>query len=383
MYPGRETTVAIPARNEAEYISPCLRALAAQVGPKPDKVVLFLNDVTDETAEIAGALRPEMPFALCIEQHRFPPGQGGAGPARRRAMEIASQGSSSGCILLCTDADSVVGPDWLARNGAHVRDGADAVAGRAMLHPEDLRAIPQSLQDDDAWECALAEMLDAIDQALDPEPWDPSPRHTEESGASIAVTLEAFQRAGGIPAVAVGEDRAFFAALRRADAQIRHAPDVRVTVSGRLVGRAAGGMAETIRRRMTGPDPFLDDRLEPARARAHRAATRGRLRRAFQAGSDAGVVAVLRDLGAAPLITGPGTFGALWATLEDTNTSLSRARVPAANVSRELASALGILQALQPLPKPEERLERLPERVQEGLRQAEAFRIVGNEPAIL
>src|SRR6202034_1256089 len=102
-------------------------------------------------------------------------------------------------------------------------------------------------------------------------PW---PRHCEHSGASIAVTVDAYQRAGGIPAVALGEDRAFFEALRRVDARIRHASKVRVVVSGRIHGRAAGGMADTIRRRIVRPDDMLDESLEPALDAARRARMR-------------------------------------------------------------------------------------------------------------
>ena len=56
--------------------------------------------------------------------------------------------------------------------------------------------------------------------------------------ASRRVSRAAFRRVGGVPAVALGEDRAFAAALQRAGARIRHAPEVRVVVSGRILGRA-------------------------------------------------------------------------------------------------------------------------------------------------
>jgi hypothetical protein len=52
------------------------------------------------------------------------------------------------------------------------------------------------------------------------------------------------------PGTPLGEDRAFFDALRRVDARIRHVPGVRVVVSARIVGRAPGGMADTMRRRV-------------------------------------------------------------------------------------------------------------------------------------
>ena len=66
--------------------------------------------------------------------------------------------------------------------------------------------------------------------------------------------------------------------MRRIDARIRHAPDVLVTVSGRLEGRAEGGMADTLRRRLVRPDEWLDDCIEPAADRLRRATIRSRLR---------------------------------------------------------------------------------------------------------
>ena len=78
-----------------------------------------------------------------------------------------------------------------------------------------------------------------------------------------------------MPPIPLGEDRAFFAALRRIDARIRHAPEVRVTVSARTNGRATGGMADTIRRRLEKPDEMLDENLEPAVNATRRAELRG------------------------------------------------------------------------------------------------------------
>ena len=144
-----------------------------------------------------------------------------------------------------------------------------------MLDPVNALLIPARLHDDDAPECAYAAPLDQIASIVRPQAWDPWPRHTEHSGASIAVTLAAYQKAGGMPAASIAEDRKFFAALQASGARVRHAPEIVVTVSGRIVGLAEGGMADTIRRRLKRADPCLDDALEPAmdwwwRLRGHR-----------------------------------------------------------------------------------------------------------------
>jgi hypothetical protein len=115
-----------------------------------------------------------------------------------------------------------------------------------------------------AIECEYAGLPDEIDARLDPVPWDPWPRHDEHSGASSAVTMAAYLRAGGMPRFESGEDREFYAELWHVDARIRHANDAVVTISGRAGGRVAGGAADAVRHRLGCADTFLDTRLEPA-----------------------------------------------------------------------------------------------------------------------
>lgn len=295
-------------------------------------------------------MQPAFAFPLDIIEHHFLPEHQNAGQARCLAMKYAAKLASSDGILLCTDADAQVAPDWLAANMSHIRNGADAVAGRAVIDPVDAAAIPAILHEDDARECAYAAMLDEIDWLLDPDPADPWPRHTEHSGASICVTVEAFRRSGGIPPLPVGEDRAFFNALRRIDARLRHAPDVWVTVSGRIHGRATGGMADTIRRRLTTQDLFLDDALEPAMARVRRAQVRCKLRRLFNREEQA-TTELSYGLGCTPTVLATalrrGTFGMAWELVEAQSAALSRAPVPVAALPHETAQAERILLELR------------------------------------
>ena len=196
------------------------------------------------------------------------------GYARRLSMEAAEQLVEPHGILLTTDADGQVDRNWIALNLQALARGADAVAGRVEIDPLDAALIPPKLHEDDARECFYGELLDRISAELDPDPFDRLPRHSEHSGASIAVSVSAYRCAGRIPAIPMGEDRAFFAALRRIDARIRHAPEVRVIVSGRTIGRAVGGMADTIRRRLIKADDTADDQFEPALPAARRAQLR-------------------------------------------------------------------------------------------------------------
>jgi hypothetical protein len=351
--------VAIPVRNEEVLIPACIGALGRQIGTPVFDLVLLINNTTDGSAEAARRAATGLPLRLTILEHDFPLAEQTAGHARRLAMQAAAGLCGPGGILMCTDADGRVAPDWIAANLSQIRGGADAVAGRALLDPADAASIPAALHDADARECAYAAVLDRIATLVDPDPADPWPRHTEHSGASICVTWTAWDRAGGVPAVSIGEDRAFFQALRRMDARIRHAPDVCVTVSGRIAGRAAGGMADTIRRRMEALDPFVDDALEPALDCVRRLRLRDRLRHARAdarllpdlAGELGISMSWLADVAAAR------TFGVAWEMLERDCPSLVQRPVPTAGLEAELARAERILEGLLRADAPSQVLE--------------------------
>ena len=345
--------VGIPVKDEAERVGACLRALAGQQGAALTEILLLVNNTGDGTVAEARRVGQGMMVPIRIVEHRFAPSEANAGHARRMAMELAAERAGPAGVLLTTDADGCVAPDWLAANLRHLRTGADAVAGRAMIDPVEAAAIPEALHAADARECALAALLDEITALLDPEPHDPWPRHVEHSGASICVTAEAYRRASGIPLVPIGEDRAFFAALRRAGLRVRHALDVQVTVSGRVLGRAAGGMADTIRRRMVAPDALLDDAIEPVEAAARRARLRGRLRTAHAAGHAEGALGRLlrRDLqldtDCVERLARRPTFGEAWAEAEARSPALTRIVVPVARLEQEMAAALALRDALR------------------------------------
>ena len=281
---SRPVLVAVPAKNEAAELAGCLSALAAQRDGAVDGVVICLNDCTDDSAAVIHDAAGTLPYRIHVIDVSFPSALACAGLARRLAMDRAADLAGPDGIILTTDADGRVPPDWVSGNVAAIARGADAVAGRAEIEPLGARLIPQHLHAIDARECAYAALLDEIRSLLDEDPDDPWPRHAEHCGASIAVTVPAYRRAGGMPAVPLAEDRAFFDRLRAVDARIRHAPQVRVMVSARLLGRAPGGMADTMRRRMVQVDAFLDADLEPAFDAARRAWLCGRLRRMWQAG---------------------------------------------------------------------------------------------------
>ncbi len=341
--------VAIPARDEAARITGCLGALARQRQVGPDAVVLVANNCRDATAERAQALAPVLPFALEIIERDFPAALACAGIARRIGMQRAAALAGADGVVLTTDADGRAAPDWIAANLRALHAGVDAVAGRAVIDPREAALIPAHLHEADAQECAYAALLDEIASLHQPDPADPWPRHQEESGASIAVGTGSYRRAGGMPPAALAEDRAFFAAQRRIDARIRHAPEVSVVVSGRTLGRAAGGMADTIRRRLVEPDLWLDERLEPAADRVRRLALRGRARDAWRRGTAPATLAAMLGLPVPALAAALAhtRFGAAWAAIEAASPKLVARRVAVADLPREAARARRVRAALR------------------------------------
>jgi hypothetical protein len=324
--------VAIPARNEADRIAACLNALDGQT-TSPDAVIVLFNNSTDDGETIVRDMRPG--FDLRVVAVDLPPETAGAGPARRLAMEHAAQLAGPGGILMTTDADGMVSPEWVQRNVAGLLAGADVVCGRAIIDPAEAALIPRHLHDDDALEQRLSGLLDEMASVVDPDLADPLPRHTEASGASLAVWVSAWRRAGGIPPILTAEDRGFIAALRWLDARIRH-------------DRAAAGMAEAIRRRTVQQDEFIDDALEPAVDALRRLTLVARSRAVWA--TQWPDPSLADELGVAPddlrkALSRP-FFGAAWAVLQGKSVLAQRRRVRFADLPHEIATAEALLAQL-------------------------------------
>lgn len=284
--------VAIPAKNEEDHIERCLAALAVQQGTDLATlgVVLLVNNSDDATAARAKALAAHLPYCLVVLETSLPGSLAHAGNARRLAMDLAAAWlcpkAPASSLIFTTDADSQVAPDWLRATRRAIALGADAVAGAVMLDPADEAALTPQLRERGRREAAYETVLIEIDSLLDPIGHDPWPRHDTASGASLAVTLEAYRGIGGLPPVPLGEDRALARALFLGGWRLRHDLDVRVVTSGRLVGRAAGGAADTIRRRNDDPAMSCDPRLEPLTSAIRRAQWRRRIRRIYEGSED-------------------------------------------------------------------------------------------------
>jgi hypothetical protein len=72
-------------------------------------------------------------------------------------------------------------------------------------------------------------------------------QHDHVYGANLAVRADAYDEVGGFPHIPHGEDRELIASLGRHGLPVLRTRDVIVTTSGRLHGRAPGGLADLLR----------------------------------------------------------------------------------------------------------------------------------------
>jgi len=151
--------------------------------------------------------------------------------ARDRLLSLHPPGG----LIACTDADSVVAPDWVA---------AQLVAAERRI---ELGAA-------DREELGPAVMADRSRRArrrhssllASTTPAGSTFEHWQFSGASMAVTAETYRRVGGIAPDPALEDEAFEHALHSAGIAIERSLAVRVTTSARLEGRAPAGLAHDL-----------------------------------------------------------------------------------------------------------------------------------------
>jgi hypothetical protein len=151
-------------------------------------------------------------------------------------------------IIASTDGDTQVSATWIAATLHEIGSGVDAVGGRILTDRNSRQALHPQAKSHFLQEVGYRSLLAQVEFHLDPDPYDPLPRHYQHYGASLAVTAEMYAKAGGIPPVRTPEDEAFYQSLLRVDARFRHSPLVQVTTSARLSGRSPVGLAAQLRK---------------------------------------------------------------------------------------------------------------------------------------
>jgi cellulose synthase/poly-beta-1,6-N-acetylglucosamine synthase-like glycosyltransferase len=349
--------VAIPAKDEAVLLPECLHALCKQrdkQGRPASRdtfgIVVFANNCSDDTAEVARFAARHAPHDIRVVEARMPPCEAHAGGARRAAMDLAESWlrelKSYDGVIMTTDADSRVAPDWVSANLNAFAQGADAVLGSISLDEEGER-LPAALHARGHLEEIYETLLAEISALLDPIEENPWPYHSTISGASLAVARKVYIRVGGMPRVPLGEDKALVAALRLHDARIRFDPNVRVVTSGRVLGRAPGGVADTLRLRSFDPTALCDEAVEPCLIAIKRALWRGRLRRRGLDKSGPWRKALRVPARTIRKARATSAFGAVWARIERESPALAKSFLAPQELPREIYKATRALRWLQ------------------------------------
>jgi glycosyltransferase involved in cell wall biosynthesis len=232
--------VGVPARDESQRVGACLTSLiraASIVGPGIDVLIVVAADsCTDDTEQLVTDLaRADERIHLVSSDWRS------AGAARAAAIErglslIQRCERSRRVWIATTDADTVVGEEWLVRQIDHADRGVDAIAG-----------IIELLEDDDHTE-HVAQTFQRL-YLLGAQ------SHVHVHGANLGVRADAYRAVGGFPDAVLAEDHALWNALRRGGFSCLSSLDVSVATSARLRSRAPGGFADTIAAAMSSSAP--------------------------------------------------------------------------------------------------------------------------------
>jgi cellulose synthase/poly-beta-1,6-N-acetylglucosamine synthase-like glycosyltransferase len=224
----------VPCRDERDRLDDCITALlhAADHVPRPTTIAIVVacDSTTDGSDRIVHRWSETDPRVTGIDG-----AWGGAGGARRAACaagwaQVASLGHrASTTWIASTDADTLVPPDWLTSQLSYAWQGFEAVAGIV------------DLRDDEPLDGAVATAFAGhypVGRST----------HRHVHGANLGVRADAYLAAGGFPPLDVSEDHALWTALHDAGRRCVSSVSVRVATSGRLVGRATGGFADTVAR---------------------------------------------------------------------------------------------------------------------------------------
>jgi hypothetical protein len=345
--------VAIPVKDEEKHLLACLTALSQQydrsgrsISRTRIRIVVFANNCTDQSANVARNLGQALSLNIRVVEEELPPASAHAGAARRAAMDLAEAWLLEECdptgVILTTDADSQVAPDWVAETLAAFRLGADAVLGRIDLD-DDGKLLPAALHRRGELEDAYENLLTELSWLLDPLAHNPWPHHATISGATLGITRSAYCRVGRLPRVPLGEDKALVDLLSRADARIRYCSTVHVITSGRTKGRAPGGVADTLAIRSREPEAFCDEALEPFCTAFARAAWRACLRRRHGAGRLALDQDWAKKLEISPRevddVVQESAFGTIWAEVESRSPLFARRLLRPAELPEQISIA--------------------------------------------
>lgn len=270
---GAAHAVAIPVRNEIALLPRALASVEAAMAEAGGRgvAVLVVNDTRDASADCIRDWARDAPCEVALIEAEFDEAIRGAVHCRRLALDCAAALVRPGGALLSSDADSHVAPGWIARCLAELAAGAHFVCEDVRLDERELARLPAIVRRTGEVERAYFKASERLWQL-----WTQGRAGAfawRASGASMAVSLDAYRAIGGLPLPAIGEDAALCAELLRRGYRAVQLDDAGTRTSARTDGRAAGGCGGELARRACSDDPACDPRLLPVKE-LHRSAER-------------------------------------------------------------------------------------------------------------
>jgi len=223
--------VGIPAKDEATSIVACLESVAASARrvAVPVHIVVVDDDSSDATAALARSALASVPANTAGQVLTLGCGTAGAARAVAFGRGIAAARRPDTTWLASTDADTVVGPDWLAHHLRWAWAGLDGVAGLVEV----------------AWrpeQAQLAALFQASMREMGTEEG-----HGHVHGANLGLRASRWIQVGGCDESGDGEDHDLWRRLLAAGARLHGATDLPVVTSSRLIGRVPAGFSGYLR----------------------------------------------------------------------------------------------------------------------------------------
>jgi cellulose synthase/poly-beta-1,6-N-acetylglucosamine synthase-like glycosyltransferase len=225
--------VVVPACDEEQSVEACLDSIMESLQGSPPArsawIVLVADSCQDRTVKLARArLRGSGSVVECSAAS--------PGVARRlgaqRLLQHFRGHSLERLWIANTDADSRPGRDWIHHQLSLAEQGYCGVAG--IVRVESIGQLP-------------AEVVGKLceDYVLHPDG-----THPHVHGANLGIRADAYIDAGGWSDLRLSEDHCLWSRVRAKQWRVASSIGSVVTTSGRLTGRAIGGFADNLRRKL-------------------------------------------------------------------------------------------------------------------------------------
>jgi cellulose synthase/poly-beta-1,6-N-acetylglucosamine synthase-like glycosyltransferase len=237
----RGIIVAIPARDEAPSVGFALSSILGALQALPHSLAAVVCVACDSCVDgTAAEVRTHGNSVLIVEG-----AWQSVGGARRAAVKTGLDSMLAAGLglehvwIATTDADTVVGPDWLARQLRYAQAGVHAVAGVVDLRRD-------------------ADLTSTTEQVFHDMYKVSRHGHSHVHGANLGIRADAYVEAGGFPKLSASEDRELWNSLLAAGYHCHASDRLRVSTSARLHGRVKEGFAFALRQRQSTADLHVD-----------------------------------------------------------------------------------------------------------------------------